>query len=625
MSSNRRKQTLRRGARVLALVVTVVLARIKAAPSGSANRPATQAHYLTPVELKFSRDGSRLYVVCEDDDSVLAVDVRTGRVVGKAKVGQKPKDVAVSPDGRTLYVSNEWSDTVSEVDANSLAVRRTLRAGWGPIGLTTDRSGKVLYVANSIGNDVSLLDLARGTEIKRLAVGRSPHHVALSRDGRRVYVSNLLPRLAPSDQPPVSELTAIDTEKRTVAERILIPGAIELRRIAEAPRSAGGYLLVPLMRPKNLNPMIQVAQGWIVTHGMAVIRPKPQQAPAEVAQVLLDDTDFYYAGANGAAFTPDSRHLLVTSSEADVVSIIDTAKLESLLHEKNAEELPNRLDSALEFVVRRLATGSNPTAIAVSPDGKSAYIANRLDDSLTVVEMAGLQAASKIDLGGPKEITPLRQGERLFHAARYCFQGQFACASCHPDNHVDGLAWNLETPQLGRDRVLNRTLRGIADTAPYKWNGHNPDLQTQCGPRTAKFLFRSQGFSHDELENLVAYLKSIPLAPNRHLAHSGRLTLAQERGRTIFFEKCSGCHTPETHYTAKRPANVGTAARYDTSGVFDIPQLDRVYERPPYTHNGQALSLEEIWTKFNPQDKHGVTSNMSKGELNDLVEYLKTL
>ena len=103
-----------------------------------------------------------LYVVCEDDDSVLAVDVRTQQVVKKAKVGHKPKDLAVSPDGKTLYVSNEWSDTVSVVDTTTFQVRKTLATGWGPRGLTTDRAGKILYVANSIGNDVSVLDLATG-------------------------------------------------------------------------------------------------------------------------------------------------------------------------------------------------------------------------------------------------------------------------------------------------------------------------------------------------------------------------------------------------------------------------------------------------------------------------------
>ena len=36
-------------------------------------------------------------------------------------------------------------------------------------------------------------------------------------------------------------------------------------------------------------------------------------------------------------------------------------------------------------------------------------------------------------------------------------------------------------------------------------------------------------------------------------------------------------------------------------------------------------TLEEIWTRYNPDDKHGVTNDMTKDQLNDLIEYLKTL
>lgn len=94
----------------------------------------------------------------------------------------------------------------------------------------------------------------------------------------------------------------------------------------------------------------------------------------------------------------------------------------------------------------------------------------------------------------------------------------------------------------------------------------------------------------------------------------------------MFFKRgCDGCHTPETHYTAKVTTDVGTAARHDTSGMFDIPQLDRIYQRAPYLHSGQALSLEEIWTRFNAVDRHGATSDMTKQQLNDLVEFLKSL
>ncbi len=603
--------------------------------------PAEPA-YLTPVEIKLSADGKKLYVVCEGNDSVLAVDTQTKHVVGRAPVGHKPRSLALSPDGKTLYVSNEESDTVSELDAATLAVKRTLKTGWGPVGLIPDRSGKTLYVANSIADSVSLIDLASGAEIKRFSTHRYPEQMVLSRDGQRVYVSNVLPHLGPYDQPPVSELLALDTTKQIVAERILIPGAIELRHIAEAPLRLGEYLLVACVRPKNLGPLIQVNQGWMMTHGMAVVRP-PRNAPAgerqsKVTQVLLDDVDYYFAGNDGVAFTPDGRRALVTSSDADIVSILDTIRLARRLQQVPAEELANRLDSAVTFVVKRLPTGHNPTSVAVSPDSRWAYIANRLDDSVTVVDLAQGKVASAIDLGGPKEITLMRRGEQMFHAAKFCFQGQFACSTCHPNSHLDGLSWNLETPQLGRDRVANRTLRGIRETAPYKWNGKNPDLATQCGPRIAKFLFRSEGFNTQELEALLTYINYIPLAPNRHLAPNGELSEAQERGKTIFYRqytndgrviplqnRCDTCHPAETHYTARISTDVASATQYDTNGMFDIPQLGRVYEDAPYMHNGEALTLEEIWTVYNNQDTHGVTSDMSKEQLNDLIEFLKTL
>jgi YVTN family beta-propeller protein len=601
-----------------------------------------EPEYLTPVELKFSPDGQRIYVVCEGNGSVLAIDTRTRRVVAHVKVESKPRGLAVSPDGKTLYVSNSWSDTVSEIDAGALRVRRTLKAGWGPVGLTTDRSGKYLYVANSVGNDVSLFDLTTGAEIKRFMTQRYPEQILPSRDGRRVYVSNILPHFGPYDKPPVSELLVIDAVKQIIQERILIPGAIELRHIAEAPKRLGSYLLVPEIRPKNLNPLIGVAQGWVLTHGMAVIQPaltgRAYEVRAKVTQVLLDDIDYYFAGQNGAAFTPDGHYALLTASEANTLTIINTARLARRLHEVAGDELPNRLDSARTFVVRRLETGYSPQAVVVSPDGRLAYVANRLEDTLTVVDLAKLQIASTVDLGGPKELTALRRGERLFNAAKFCFQGQFGCATCHPNSHLDGLAWNLETPQLGRDRVANRTLRGIKDTAPYKWNGKNPDLATQCGPRIAKFLFRSEGFNTHELEDLITYINQIPLAPNRHLAADGQLTEAQERGKAIFYRtqrndgspipvynQCATCHPADSHYTSRTSFDVRSASKYDTISSFDTPQLERVYEDGPYLHNAEALTLEEIWTIFNNNDTHGVTSDMAKEQLNDLIEFLKTL
>ena len=53
--------------------------------------------------------------------------------------------------------------------------------------------------------------------------------------------------------------------------------------------------------------------------------------------------------------------------------------------------------------------------------------------------------------------------------------------------------------------------------------------------------------------------------------------------------------------------------------------LRTAWRTAPYLHDGSARTLEEIWTVFNPKDTHGVTNDLQKDELNDLIEYLKTL
>ena len=631
---------------VLALILFVAQRPKPAAAAEHTSASEADLRYLSPVALQISPNGQRLYVVCEDSDAMLVVDTRTQRVVARAEVGKRPKAIAISPDGNTLYVSDEGSDAVTEIDAQTLEIRRTISVGWRPVGLVTDRAGTTLYVANTLGDDVSVVDLPTGTEKKRLHAGRFPEYVTLSLDGSRVYVANLLARLGPPDQPPVSELTVVDCAKQQVAARLDVPGVLQPRHITELPASAGGYLLIPFMRPKNLNPLVQIQQGGYLTHGMAVIRPSAtsvgEARDYQISELLLDDIDHSYADGFGVAATPDGHWAMVTASGSNIVSIIDTSRLRTLLLNSTPsrrKELANRLDSASQFVTGRLPTGRNPTDVLTSADGRFAYIANRMDDTITVLDMAQRQLATTIDLGGPRQLSRIRRGQQLFFDATHCYQGQMACATCHPHEGLsDGLAWSLETPQLGRDVVENRTLYSIEGTEPFKWNGKNPNLETQAGPRTAMYIFRSQGFSSSEIEDLVGYIFSLRLVRNPHLAADGQLTAAQARGEALFLrdrtnsgapvsplEQCPTCHSPRTHFTSKIQIDVGTATKYDTISAFDVPQLEGAVMKPPYLHNGEALEMEEIWTRFNPDDRHGLTSDMNKAQLNDLIEYLKTL
>ena len=60
---------------------------------------------------------------------------------------------------------------------------------------------------------------------------------------------------------------------------------------------------------------------------------------------------------------------------------------------------------------------------------------------------------------------------------------------------MDGLTYDIEADGIGMSPVDNRTLRGIYDTDPFKWEGTNPTLARQCGARLAVFFTRIAPFT----------------------------------------------------------------------------------------------------------------------------------
>ena len=84
--------------------------------------------------------------------------------------------------------------------------------------------------------------------------------------------------------------------------------------------------------------------------------------------------------------------------------------------------------------------GRRPTAVLPSPDGRWAYVADGLDDTVSVVEIATRPASATIAALGPRpELTAVDRGERLFSSARLSHDGWMSCQSCHTDGHSNGL------------------------------------------------------------------------------------------------------------------------------------------------------------------------------------------
>jgi YVTN family beta-propeller protein len=590
--------------------------------------------YKTPLNLALAPDGRELLVACEASDSVIVVDARRRTVVDEIPVGGQPNDIAFGPDGRHAFVSNRLDDSVAVIDVAERRVIRTIPVGDEPHGLLIDSKGEMLYVLNTSADNVSVIDIATFTEVKRLPASRNPWSLALSPDGERILVTNTLSRFVPFREPSRSEVTVIETGGTRVIDRIVLPDANLLQGVSWHP--GGEFAFVTLNRTKNLIPMTRILQGWTITNGLGII-----WRDGTVDQVLLDEPNLHFPDAADVAFTPDGRLALVTSSGSDRVAVVDVDRLIAMLEAASPDErqrvIPNHLGKSIDFVVKQISTKNSPRGILVDGDGATAWVANALDDSLTVIDLDSLQAVERIDLGGPREMTRARYGERLFHSADITFQRQFSCHSCHPDGHIDGITYDIEPDGIGVNPVDNRTLRGILDTDPFKWEGTNPSLARQCGPRLAVFFTRIQPFTPEELEALVSYIRTIPRPPNRHRPVGADLTPAQRRGKAVFErvvandgrviaenDRCITCHFPPL-FTDRSRRDVGTRMRLDGQGDFDVPHLSNIYDSAPYLHNGIAETLEEIWTRFNPDDRHGITNDMTKDQLNDLIEYLKTL
>jgi YVTN family beta-propeller protein len=673
-------------------------------PVRAAAQPETNSSedYASPLEVLPSPDGARLYVLCQQSNEVRVLNAATFTVIKSIAVGRVPRGFSLSPKGDRLFVTNSWDDTLSVIDTKKLEVANTWRVSAEPSSVIEDHAGKRLFVANRISGDIAVLDSQTGVEEKRLLAGRGASYLALSPEGSRIYVTHVYPKIIPRRTgletriAPESEITVIDAVRAVVVDRIPLHAIAGVFHVA---LSADGRLGVAAeYHPKNLVPLAHVEHGGAFTYSLELFGADVGKTPVEVP---LDELERYASQPFGVAIAPDKSRIYVTCGGSEIVTVVDVQRLLRFIHTHNPPYAQD-LSASANYVVTHIPVGLNPRGLTLSHDGLRLFVANRLDDTVSVINTRTNRVVSTIMLAEPKTITsqssndsafdiassakqgnitcskchvdgrtqsqyaptpkdledlidkhkkimvpnlalrgtktvsPLRRGEQMFYTSRYSFQGQIGCASCHIDSTFDGIQWNLEPDGFGRNTVDNKLLEDITDTEPYKWTGTNPNIPTECGPRTEKYFWRSENYDNHMLADLAVYVRSIPPRPNRWRLANGEMTPAQERGKMIFeravdkFKKpipegnrCSYCHSGPKGSNQKI-FDAGTRKPNDNTGLLKAPVLTNIALTAPYLHDGSARSLEEIWTIYNSDDKHGRTNDLTKDELNDLIEYLRT-
>ena len=559
--------------------------------------PDESLSYASPLEVLLSPDQARLYVLCQQSEEIRVLNAASYAVIKKIAVGRVPRGFSLSPDGSRLFVTNAWDDTLSAIDTKALKVVATWPVGAEPSSVVEDRVGNRLFVANRISNDVAVLDAATGAEEKRLLAGRGASYLAISPDGTKIFVTHVYPNPSAYRTAPESEITVIDAARAVVVDRI------PLRAIAGVFHAAlsadGGLGVVAEYHPKNLVTLAHLEHGGAFEDTITLFGADV----GKTVEVPLDELERYASQPFGVAIAPDKSRIYVTSGGSEMVTVIDVARLLRFVRSHPAPFVQD-LSASANYVVTRIAVGLNPRGLTLTRDGRRLFVANRLDDTISVIDTRIDKVTTTIKLEGPMKISALRRGEQTFYTSRYSFQGQMGCANCHIDSTFDGLTWNLEPDGFGRNTVDNKLVEGIKDTEPYKWNGGNPNIPTECGPRTEKYFWRSENYDDLTLADLATYVRSLEPRPNRFRVPGSDLTPAPDRGKAIFeravdkFKKpipegnrCAYCHSGPKG-TNQKLFDVGTHRTNDNAWLLKSAPLTNIALTAPYLHDGSARSLE---------------------------------
>lgn len=254
-----------------------------------------------------------------------------------------------------------------------------------------------------------------------------------------------------------------------------------------------------------------------------------------------------------------------------------------------------------------------------SPNGRLAYIADSLDDTISVVEITtGLRPAT-ITLGPRPELTATDRGERLFSSAKLSHDGWMSCHSCHTDGHTNSLVSDtLGDGSYGAPKRVP-SLLGVATTGPWTWTGSILRLEDQIRKSIATTMHGTKP-ADQQVSDLAGYLGSLA-PPSADVTRALPVdAMAVARGLKVFESaKCASCHLPP-EYTSPGRYDVGLS---DEVGhrEFNPPALRGVSRRDSLLHDGRARSLEEVFQK----ERHPRGLELTRRNIDDLVAFLSTL
>ena len=562
-----------------ALICLIAMASVANSGEQVSAQQRSLPEYRVPVDLVCQNDA--LFVANSRTGTVSKIDVASAAVMSEWKVAQSLSGIAAWRNGLLLLDDHAhrllWS--IEEPGSSALQSLLSLELPQYPVDVAVSADETSVAVSSLWSRTVTLFRGHRDglQEQRRLHLSFAPRTLMYLPDGDLVVADSFAGRLA-----------IVDTAAGSVLKEHDVYGH-NIRGLGLNHKHGKLLIACQTLDPATFTTYERVFWGVLMQNGLHSI-------PLDQLLSSSGDTAPEEAEYSGTSYASQQRYPLGTPSigSGDPGAMVVTENDTTLILISGVNQLAFRTASHMPF--ERLKTGKRPEAICLDREQRRAFIANRFDDSITVVSLEDKAPAveTTISLGEIRALTLAEQGEQTFYDASVSLDGWFSCHSCHTDGHTNGQrADTFGDEDRGAPKKVV-SLRGVADSGPWAWTGSKKSLDEQI--KTSLIISMQTQIPTDELpiERLSAYLKTLPPAPSLH--HARKEMPSHEmlaEARTVFESVgCQTCHAGPA-LTSQDTYDVGIQDEQGET-LFNPPSLRGVSQRSPYFHDGRAETLADV-------------------------------
>jgi YVTN family beta-propeller protein len=584
--------------RCLRGLIAIACFPLVSGPRASAS-DALAPRFREPVAIVWADQGKTVLVANRRSGSVSVIDAQARRVIAEFDVGRSLGDLRAVPASPLWLATDMAADQVVLFERRDtlIQVRQRLDVGGQPSRIAVASDGRSCVVASRWARSLTFVDLKAGdaheksplSVLTAIDMPFCPGELAFFPDGRRLVVADAFG----------GKLAVVDCGRRSLESVRELP-AHNIRGLAFSPDGRTLVLAHQFLNRLAHTRFDDVHWGDVIRNHLRVLRTDALTTPGGDQSLFrgarhFDLGDVGYAAGDPAGLAFDSRDGLVVAL-AGMNEIAITAI---------AEQGP-----------RRVVVGRHPTCVAPSPDGSLVFVADSLDDTISVVSLATGQKLATISLGPRPELSAIDRGERLFFDAKLSHDGWMSCHSCHTDGHTNNLSSDtLSDGSFGAAKRVP-SLLGVGATPPWTWTGTVDRLEDQVR-KSITITMQGTKPTDEQVADLTAYLKALTI-PKLRGKTGDRASI--DRGRAVFQDrKCADCHAPPEFTTPER-FDVGLTDEVGNRR-FNPPSLRAVSRRETLLHDGRARSLAEVFEK----ERHPRGLVLSAPEIVDLVRFLESL